>query len=260
MFSSTEQETTINHQSRTEKVYKDREIWVGTLLGGTLAAGYMVAANYKAFGETDKVRKTWFITIAATVILFLILFFAPYVDRLPNQLFSLVCAGIIIVLAQIFQGEKINAHIRAGGRIQSWWKTIGVGLIGLVVTLFLILGIAMIDGFSANANATIKTYGTLKHEILFEKDNITEAEVNKIGNGFTQTNFFDKEKQKFVDVKKVSSDYEVAIYCNDSIKTDTESNVYFNNLRNDMQKMFPDNKIVFNLVIGTSENIVKRIE
>lgn len=255
-----EQETTINHQSRTEKVYKDREIWVGTLLGGTLTAGYMVAENYKAFGETGKVRKTWFITIATTAILFLVLFFAPYVDRLPNHLFSLVCAGIIIVLAQLFQGEKINAHIRAGGRIQSWWKTLGVGFIGLAVTLIPILGIAMIEGFTANANVTTKTYGTLKHEILFERDNITEAEVNKIGNGFTQTNFFDKEKQKFVDVKKVSNSYEIALYCNDSIKTDTESNVYFNNLRNDMQKLFPDNKIIFNLVIDTPENIVKRLE
>ncbi|MDQ6787832.1 MAG: hypothetical protein M3033_13580 [Acidobacteriota bacterium] len=118
-----EQEIIVNYQKPTEKVYKDREIWVGTLLGGTLAAGYMVAANYKAFGETDKVQKTWFVTIAATAFLFYVTFFAPYLDRIPNQLFSLVCAGIIFVLEQIYQGEKLGrtsaraGAFKAGGKL-----------------------------------------------------------------------------------------------------------------------------------------------
>lgn len=60
-----EQEINFDYQNPAQKVYKERTIWVGTLLGGTLAAGYVVAANYKAFGEDDKARKTWFVTIAA---------------------------------------------------------------------------------------------------------------------------------------------------------------------------------------------------
>ena len=90
------------------------------LLGGTLAAGYMVAKNYRAFGETDKIWKTWLATVAATAFVLLISF-APYIDRLPNHLFSLVCAGIIVVMVQMYQGEKIRTHVRAGGRIQSLW-------------------------------------------------------------------------------------------------------------------------------------------
>ena len=57
----------------------------------------MVAANYKAFSEADKTRKTWFVTIAATAFLFYMSFFALYIDRIPSRLFSLVCAEIISV-------------------------------------------------------------------------------------------------------------------------------------------------------------------
>ena len=49
-----EQETTFGYQNPAQKVYREREIRVGTLLGGILAAGYMVAANYKAFSEPIK--------------------------------------------------------------------------------------------------------------------------------------------------------------------------------------------------------------
>ena len=119
-----EQKNDLNYNNSTRKVYKDKEIWVGSLLGGTLAAGYMVAENFKALGEPEKVRKTWFVTIAATVFLFYLIFFAPYLDRIPNNIFTLVWTAIIVVTAQIFQGEKIREYIRLGGQVQSWWKTL----------------------------------------------------------------------------------------------------------------------------------------
>ena len=73
-----EQEIILNNQIPTEKIYKDKEVWVGTFLGGPLVAGYFIAKNFKVFGEADKARKTWVIAIIATMFLFGISFYAPY--------------------------------------------------------------------------------------------------------------------------------------------------------------------------------------
>jgi hypothetical protein len=249
-----ENKTTLENQT-AEAIYKDKAMWVGTFLGGPLVTGYLVAQNYKVFGEREKIWKTWVVAIAALFLIFAIAFYAPYVDRVPNTVFVLLYTGIAFLVVRIWQGAKIDAHIRAGGKVHSWYRVIAVSIIGALVSVIPLFAFAYLSD-----TTTIKPFGKLKHEILFDKSNINENEVDKIGEAFVQTNFFDNEQQKFVDVKKVGSDYEIFLYCNNSIKTDAEAIGYFADLRGEMQKMFPDGKIIFNLVIGTPENIVKRLE
>ncbi|MCU1287907.1 MAG: hypothetical protein JWN60_136, partial [Acidobacteria bacterium] len=38
-----EYEAALDNQIPVEKIYKDKEVWVGTFLGGPLVAGYMIA-------------------------------------------------------------------------------------------------------------------------------------------------------------------------------------------------------------------------
>lgn len=254
-----ENETSLDNQIPAGTIYKDRAMWVGTFLGGPLVTGYLVAKNYKVFGENDKARKTWIVAVIATILIFGIAIYAPYVERMPNTLFVLIYTGIAYLLVRIYQGDKIDAHIRVGGKTHSWYRVIGVSILGLLITIIPLVVFAYLAGDFSDTTTT-KTYGTLKHEILFEKNNIAETEVDKIAEGFTKTNFFDKEQQKFVDAKKIGNDYEIAIYCNNSIKTDPEAVEWFVELRNDMQKLFPGNKIIFNLVVNTPDNIVRRLE
>ena len=269
-----EQETTVNYQNRTEKVYKDREIWVATLLGGTLAAGYMVAKNYRAFGETDKVWKTWLATVAATAFIFYTAFFAPHLDRIPGQLFSLVCAGIIIVLVQIFQGEKIRAHISAGKQVQSWWKTIGVASAAFGITIVLLVGMAFVVAAfedSANSynvvskpvggNVVGKTYGNLQHEIYYDRSNISESEVDRIAEASIKSNFFlDSMGKRYAYARKVNNDYEISISLSRAALNDEEYLKFLTEARGYLQFYFQNNKIIINLVEGDFSKIEKRIE
>ena len=256
-----EQETTLNYQSRTEKVYKDREIWVATLLGGTLAAGYMVAKNFQALGETHKVRKTWIVTFAVTVIVFLIGFYAPYLDRLPNFLFVLVIAGIVVVLAQMYQGERIRRHIRAGGQIQSWWKTLGVSLAGFVVTMVLFVGMAAILTVVEEMNTATKNYGKMQHEVSYDKRNISESEVDALAEAAMRTNLFlDSSGQWFAYIRKVGSDYEISVSVTRATLTDADYLKFFNEQRGYIQAQFPNNKIILNLVVEDFNKVEKRIE
>ena len=253
-------EQTIDPQTPTQKIYKDRAIWVGTFLGGPLAAGYLIAENFKAFNETNKAKKTWIYAIIATVIVFGGVFLIPDNVKIPNQIIPLIYTAIAYYLVQHFQGQSILAHINSGGQLFSWWRTIAVGIIGLAITIIPIFGIALLSDTAANAGTDTKTYGIMKHEIAFDKNNISESEVNKIADGLIKATFFDEAVTKYVYVKKVGNNFEISISCDKSVTNSSDALAPFVQLRSDLQTLFPDNKIVFNIVVDNLDNLVKRIE
>jgi hypothetical protein len=243
----------------TKKVYKDRAIWTGTFLGGPLVAGYMMAKNFKVFGDKRKYIKTWIFSIIATVIIFGGVFLIPDNVNIPNQIIPLFYTGIAYLLVYRFQKQKINAHISAGGKFYNWWRVIAVGFIGLAITIIPVFAFFFIYDAIPN-NETSKTYGILKHEIVFDKDNITESEVDKLADGLIQINFFDQEETKYVYAKKVENNYELSISCNETVKNNFIARGWFVGLRSDMQKLFPSNKIIFLIVVDDLDNIIYRLE
>lgn len=242
------------------KIYKDRAIWVGTFLGGPLVAGYLIAENFKTFNEITKAKKTWIYAIIATVIIFGGIFLIPENVKIPNQIIPLIYTVIASFLVQHFQRQKIANHINLGGQIYNWWRIIAVGLIGLAITIIPIFGYALLSDANTNAGTETKTYGIMKHEISFDKNNISESEVNKIADGLIKTTFFDEAVTKYVYTKKIDNKYELSISCDKFVTSSEESLKPFVDLRNDLQKEFPNNKVIFNLVVDNLDNVVKRLE
>lgn len=242
----------------TQKIYKDRAIWVGTFLGGPLAAGYLIAENFKAFNETKKVKTTWIVAIISTIVIFGGVFLIPEDVKVPNQIIPLIYTGIAFYCVQHYQGQKINEHINSGGIFFGWWRTVGVGFTALLITLGVVICTILFienEGF----NEETKQYGIMKNEIVYE-DNIPANEVDKLAEGFEKTTFFENTTKKYVYLKKDNSTYEISISCNESIDNNPEVQMPFVLLRREMQKQFPNNKIVFNLVIDNLDNVIKRIE
>lgn len=247
-------------QTLKNKIYRDRAIWVGTFLGGPLVAGYLIAENFNAFNDTGKAKKTWIFAIITTIVVFGGVFMIPENVKIPNQIIPLIYTAIAYYFVQHFQGKNIVSHISSGGQLFSWWRTIAVGIIGLAITIIPILGFAFLSDNIADASVSTKTYGVMKHEIAFDKSNISETEVNKIADGLTKTTFFDEEVTKYVHAKKVGNTYELSISVVDGIANDSQTLQALFDLRAGLQIMFPSNKIVFNLVVDNLDNIVKTVE
>jgi len=243
-----------------DKIYRNKAIWVGTFLGGPLVAGYLIAANFNSFNESKKARITWICAIIATIVIFGGIFLIPNPDKVPRQVIPLIYTATAFYLVKHYQGHQINLHIEAGGLVFGWGRIIVIGLVGLAVTLIPIVGIASLTDSVINKATDTKTYGVMKHEIAFDKGNISETEVDKIAGGFTTTIFFDDAVTKFVYVKKVHNDYEISISCDQSVTSSSDALSPFIQLRSDMQKLFPKNKITFNLVVDNLGNVVKRLE
>jgi|SRR5215203_1374432 len=253
-----EDEKPFESETARKGVYNGRKICAGSYIGGPLAAGYMIAENFKAIGESSKVVNTWVVTITITVLL-LVMPFLFNLDRVPGLVIPVTYTSFAFFYFRFYQEEKINAYVRANGKFFGWGRTIVVGIIGLLILLSTLLPIAFLEG-DFSSSETIKTYGVLKHEIVFDKENISEQEVDKIADALTKTAYFDHETQKFTVAKKLGDRYEITIGCNELIKTDPEAIINFNDLRTRVQILLPDNKIIFNLAVERPDNVIKRLE
>lgn len=187
-------------------------------------------------------------------------FLIPDNVKIPNQVIPLIYTATAYYLVRHFQGQNISTHINAGGQLHSWGRTITVGIIGLSITVIPILGFAVLSDNIENSSISTNTYGIMKHEIAFDKSNISESEVNQLADGLIKTTFFDEAVTKYVYAKKVNDKYEISLSVVDGIANDSQALQPFIDLRTDLQTLFPNNKIVFKLVIDDLDNVVKTIK
>jgi len=135
-FLLTLMEETIFSEKIAAWLYTERAIRLATFLGGPLVAGYLIATNYKELGEPEKVKPTWLIAFAATVVIIVIAFLLP--ARTPPYIIPFAYTFGTYYLVQNLQGKKIKAHVAAGGQLQPVWKAVVAGLIGLLLIVALV--------------------------------------------------------------------------------------------------------------------------
>jgi eukaryotic-like serine/threonine-protein kinase len=124
------------------KVFDNTSIWLGSYIGGPFIAGYMIAKNFKAFKDTQRENTTWIITILFLIFFFIVIFSIPEDSKIPNYIIPITYTAVASYLMQLFQGQSLAKHLSAGGQIHSRWRSAGIGLVGFVVTLVMIIGIA----------------------------------------------------------------------------------------------------------------------
>lgn len=241
-----------------EKIYKSQAIWVGTFLGGPLVAGYLFAENFKSLDQPEKVKPTWIIAIISTVIIFGGVFLIPENINFPNQLIPLLYSLIAMGLFKKFQEKNATEHINSGGSIYSWWRVVGISIIGVLITMAALLPIVFATQQDELSAYETKTYGTfVKHEVSFDKTNISEKEVNRIADGLKEAVFFDLKVPKYIHVQKDGDLYVLLIAVVEGAENNEISVQYFSGLRDSMDDFFPNNNIEIRLVVDYVENVVK---
>ena len=121
------------------KLYSVKQVYWGTFLGGPLAGGFMIAENFNRLGDKVKSRNTWAITILTTVLIFGLIIFIKQASNFPGYIIPLGYLIATRYMVQKFQGEAIDAHLQDEGELYNNWRTLWIGLIGLVITFLLIL-------------------------------------------------------------------------------------------------------------------------
>ncbi len=132
--------------------------------------------------------------------------------------------------------------------------------IGLVAAVVILLPLAAFFYMSVlTPSISTKSYGPAKNAISFNSRNMPEPEVDNMAAGLAQIGFFDDKSQRSVFVRREGSTYVIAMAIADSAWTDADVVAGLNELRLDLQKLFPRNKIIFDLG-ATFNEVEKRLE
>jgi hypothetical protein len=238
-----------------DKIYTERKILVGVLIGGALAGGYLFWRTFKSLGESTKAKAAIIVTGIVALVSFGLIF---TIESIPTLLFPAVHLGITTGVLRAYLSEPIHAYLAASKPVYGWANTMLVSIVSLAITVA-ILATPILLYPSSRAPAA-KQYGSLRHEVQYDPSNISEPEVDRLANALTMSGFFDDVQQKTIDASRSGERYVLTFYCNETIRTDPEAIAPFAGLRNDMQQSFPDDPLIFDLVIGTPENLVKRLE
>lgn len=245
------------------KVYKERAIYSGTFLGGPLVAGYMMASNYKVFGESEKAKRAWFWSIIVTALLFGIILFLPdkILDKIPSRLAQLIYAPIAYFLVKRYQEAQITTHVNAGGKKYTWGRTILVSLVGTIFTVLPLFYFAVLTASPVKYDST-KTYiiGSAQNNISYNSYNISTSEVDAIAGVVIKTGYFNSEKAVSLSVRKDNAIYEITAICSDAVKLNPAVLPAYVAWQKQLQDYIYDHKIVLILCIDDFGNEYKRLD
>ncbi|MCW3084387.1 MAG: hypothetical protein JWP12_1753 [Bacteroidetes bacterium] len=131
-----------NNQTPQVKLYKDKWMYAAAFVGGPLAAGYIIAENFKLLNEREKYKRTWLITILVAVLIFGGIFLIPDSVHIPGYMIPIAYSYTAFGLMKHYQGKQIEEHENNGGKTYSGWRSFLIGLIALAITLAVLFPIA----------------------------------------------------------------------------------------------------------------------
>jgi len=143
-------------EKNVPKIYTGGAIVIGTLLGGPLAAGYMIARNFKIFNAHHHIRKTWIYAILTAIVSITLMYLTAEDDFIPDYTIPLMYTAMAYYLLSHFQKETIDAYTSIHGAKFGLLNIVCVGVISIFVTgfcctliLYILdaLGLISIDNF-----------------------------------------------------------------------------------------------------------------
>jgi hypothetical protein len=123
------------NESGTGALYSPLQVAGASLLGGPIAACWLLAENYAVFGDPGARRLTLIWGVVGTIVILSSAFVLP--EGFPSSILPTLYTLALYQVAKTYQGPGIEARLAAGHRKQSVWRVIGVG----VVCLALIFGV-----------------------------------------------------------------------------------------------------------------------
>lgn len=123
------------------KIYNEKMVRVSTLLAGPFAAAYLMAENYKTFGQEKRAKQTLIYGSLATVFIFGTLLLLPekVLDKVPQFLLPILFSIIAQFLMRRFQTPDVENYLTEGGQKHSNWKVARVSALVFVLELLAIL-------------------------------------------------------------------------------------------------------------------------
>jgi len=128
--------------NKKPQYFSVNQILAAAFLGGPIAGLWLLAANFKLFGENENAFRTWLTAWLGSVALIIACLFLP--DNFPSAAIALPITLGIHRYARQAQAKKVEDAAAAGTPKSSNWRVAGI----CVVSLIAFVGIAVLIGFA----------------------------------------------------------------------------------------------------------------
>jgi len=132
------QEQNIIPEYKPFKLYKTGAIGAVAFFGGIMAGAILLSENFKILGQKQQARNTLLLSAIATFTFGVLMAFIPAMENMPRLVIPLLSGIAFQLLTNRFQKNKIEEHIEHGGQTFSFWRVLGMILLGTVCTAILI--------------------------------------------------------------------------------------------------------------------------
>lgn len=126
------------------KLFTEKQVGVGTFLGGPIPAGIMIYLNYKSLGKDYEANISMAITLLFSSLFFYFLVITPIevLDQVPDLIFTSVIALISYIIYRNFMSDLVETSLSDGAQIVSNWRVAGITTLGVGVTFLIGFGFA----------------------------------------------------------------------------------------------------------------------
>jgi hypothetical protein len=125
-------------------IFKDNFMLAITMLGGPITAGYIIACNFKVFGDAENEKRTWIYTGVLCVAIMIALYLLRNQEKFPPFLIPIIYAAIANSYMRATQHQKIEDFIKAGGQTQPIGHIIVAIVGGIIAFIGVVFAFLMI--------------------------------------------------------------------------------------------------------------------
>ncbi len=122
--------------------FSPRQIYVGTFIGGPIAAAYYLSRNFKCMDKTSLANLSTGVSIVFTIFLFWFTFQLP--ENFPSTIIPITYSAIAAGIAWQWQVSKEEVEAVESYGFQSNWKVAGVSVAALAVTVVCLFSVLMV--------------------------------------------------------------------------------------------------------------------
>ena len=129
-------------QKSPGRYFSPSQVLVGTILGGPMAGGFLIASDHSAFGAAGKGRvalMTSCLVIVGCVLLESTI--GKQLEPSDGPIIAGVIAGFYGVYARVALSAEIARRHGLGWSAHSWTRVVGISL-GFLAAMLLLLGVA----------------------------------------------------------------------------------------------------------------------
>lgn len=201
-----------------KKLFTEKQVDISAVLAGPIPPGLLIYQNYKALGQEKKAYIALASTLIFTVVFFYAVFQIPqeWMDKIPNFVFTAFYGILVFLFFRYFMANEVNEAFEAGAEKGSNWSVAGLTLLGLVINLAIIFGLAMDQPFYEGEVANVNG-----NELYYDPS-VPIEDVNKLVRQFESNDFFGKEYGNIARIQFMNEEYLITMVVDKQLWNDPE--------------------------------------